>query len=223
MKSKIIKVIFIKILAVSLFLFHIFPINVYAHEFDPPRYWNDIYFHPEMLKHIVRLRVNMTNVTNEVYNRKLHDAINDWDIYDGGFCDIATTTSSTTLMAYDTYPSSKNQDAYAVTTSTLSNATITYYPYGITGGVTTKNCKKITKAVIYVNIEKQRSANFGEGDIAKTWVHELGHVMGLNETNDGTQSVMKQGKGSNFDWDEYWKPQTHDIWDMARYKYVVWD
>lgn len=56
----------------------------------------------------------------------------------------------------------------------------------------------------------------------KTWAHEIGHVMGLNETNDGTRSVMRQGKGSTFGWSNYWQPQAHDTADLSRYRYVSW-
>ena len=106
--------------------------------------------------------------------------------------------------------------------STLSSADIFEYPYGITGGATSISCKKITKVKIYVNINKQSANNFNEQDISKTWAHERGHVMGLNETNDGTRSVMRQGKGSTFGWSNYWQPEAHDTADLSRYRYVSW-
>lgn len=197
------------------------PVN--AHEFSPSRYWNDIYYHSGMNKHVVRIKVNMTNVTNEVYNRKLRDAMNDWEWLDNGYCHMETTTTDTTLMVYDSYPSTQNQTAFAVTVSYLSSASITYYPYTlITGGTTTISCNKINRAFIYANTAYQQAYNFGEGDIAHTWAHELGHVIGLNETNDGTQSVMKQGKGSTLGWDNYWQPQAHDTYDVSRYHRVTW-
>lgn len=213
---------FSKILLIYLAIVSIFTFSVKAHEFQPKRYWNDIYFHSSMNKHVVRLRVNITNVTNSVYNRKLRDAINDWEYLDDGYCDIQVTTSSSKIMVYDTFPSTYNQNAYATTTSTFNSANILYYPNGITGSVITQACNKITKASIYANISRQRQDNFNEGDIAKTWVHELGHVMGLNETNDNTRSVMKQGQGSTLGWSNYWQPQTHDITDLARYHRVSW-
>lgn len=214
---------FVKVLLIYLVIISIFVSSVKAHEFDPKRYWNDIYFHSSMNKHIVRLRVNINNVFNSVYNRKLRDAINDWEVLDDGYCDIQVTTASNSkIMVYDTYPSTYNQNAYAVTTSTLSSASIWYYPNGITGSVIYQSCKKITKASIYANITRQRQDDFNEGDIAKTWVHELGHVMGLNETTGNTRSVMKQGQGSTLGWSNYWQPQTHDITDLARYHRVSW-
>lgn len=198
------------------------PYDVMAHEFSPKRYWNDIYFNSNIKKHIVRLNVNIKNVTNTVYNRVLRDAINNWNSFGDGYCDIQITTSGSQLMVYDQYPSTQNQNAYAVTVSTLSSANIFEYPYGITGGATSISCKKITKAKIYVNINKQSANNFNEQDISKTWAHEIGHVMGLNETNDGTRSVMRQGKGSTFGWSNYWQPQAHDTADLSRYRYVSW-
>lgn len=97
-----------KILLMYLVIVSIVTFSVKAHEFDPKRYWNDIYFHSSMNKHVVRLRVNITNVTNSVYNRKLRDAINDWENLDNGYCDIQVTTSSSKIMVYDTYPSTYN-------------------------------------------------------------------------------------------------------------------
>lgn len=200
------------------------PVSVSAHEFSPPRYWNDIYYHSGMKKHIVRLKINMTNVKNSVYNRKLLDAINDWEWLDNGYCDMQQTTTGTTLMVYDSYPSSQNQNIYATTRLYFQDAYINQY-YGSDsnmGPPLSVKCRRITKAVIYANRAKQASDKFGEGDIAKTWCHELGHVMGLNETNDGTRSVMKQGKGSTFGWSNYWQPQSHDTNDVGRYRFVRW-
>lgn len=208
--------VFLSAISISL------PYNVKAHEFSTKRYWNDIYFNSSTKKHIVRLNINISNVTNTVYNRVLRDAISNWNSFDDGYCDIQITTSSSQLMVYDQYPSTQNQNAYAVTVSTLSNANIFEYPYGITGGATSNPCHKITAARIYANINRQSSDNFSEHDIAKTWAHEIGHVIGLNETNDGTRSVMRQGQGSTFGWNNYWQPQAHDTADLSRYRYVSW-
>jgi hypothetical protein len=56
----------------------------------------------------------------------------------------------------------------------------------------------------------------------KKWLHEIEHTLGLNETNDGTQSVMRQGRGSTLGWENYWKPQTHDTSDLTRFNYKSW-
>ncbi len=222
MKHKFLKILSKVILSITIAIILAVPLIANAHEFNPPRYWNDIYFHSGMNKHIVRIKINMNNVNNEVYNRKLQDAINDWEYNDNGFCHTEIVTVASNLMVYDSYPSTLNQTSFAVTSSSSSSANITVYPYGITGSTTTQACRKINRANIYANISRQQAAGFNEADIAKTWVHELGHVMGLNETNDGTQSVMRQGRGTEFGWDEFWKPQPHDILDISRYHRVTW-
>lgn len=194
-----------------------------AHEFSPKRYWNDIYYHSGMNKRIVRIRVDINLVTNTNYKNRLLDAIYLWEWEDNGYCDIAAVYSPAKVTASSAYPSTVNPLYYAITYSYIENATMRYY----NGNVINWNlfpfsCSKITRADIFVNMAKQSTDNFNNNDIIKTWVHEIGHVIGLNETNDGTRSVMKQGKGSTFGWSNYWKPQTHDKTDLGRYHSVGW-
>ncbi|MFQ8600496.1 MAG: hypothetical protein ACLSAP_07855 [Oscillospiraceae bacterium] len=199
--------------------------NVKAHEFSPKRYWNDIYYHSGMQKHVVRLKYNIDNVKDAVYKRKLQNAINDWEYLDNGYCDLqSASTFSAGLKIYDSFPSSYNQSVYALTSSYTENSLIRVYggSNSNTGPAQVQSCNKITSAKIYANIKKQSSDSFNEADIAHTWVHEIGHAIGLNETNDGTRSAMRQGRGRDFGWSNYWQPQAHDTQDVARYRYVSW-
>ena len=91
---------------------------------------------------------------------------------------------------------------------------VTTYGNNWSGPVYTRNENVFTKCNVYVNKTSQKSAKFTNNDIKKTWAHEIGHTIGFNETNDGTKSIMKQGKGSTFGWSNYWLPQAHDRTDL---------
>lgn len=202
--------------------------NVSAHDFSTRRIWHDIYYHSGMDKTVIRLNYNMDNVSDSVYSRKLNDAIWDWNWRDDGYVELNSVSSSDAnssgVMIYDTYPSNLNQSAFAITTSFYTSSNVTVYEYGVgwMGPPQHISCRRVNRAIIYANRARQSQLNFSEADIAKTWVHEIGHPMGFNETNDGTQSVMAQGQGSTLGWSEFWLPQDHDRQDVSQYHYLSW-
>ena len=207
-----------------LFLFSVFSVN--AHEFTPSRYPNDIRFHTYMKKMVACITYNWSNVHDENYRLRLRDAIGDWEWMDNGHVSLSETSSSNAyVMCYDTWPSSLPLNVYGATNATgYANQTI--YKYSVSNGFLNSSpgsingVIKLTKCNVYIN--KKTTNGWANHDIQKTWSHEIGHTLGLNETNDGTQSVMRQGRGSTLGWENYWKPQTHDTSDLTRFNYKSW-
>ena len=80
-----------------------------------------------------------------------------------------------------------------------------------------KTVKKILAAQTNINKQLMESHGLNSNEITTVWVHEIGHILGFAETNDGTVSVMKQDRGRNLGWSNYWLPQTHDINDIRTF------
>lgn len=65
-----------------------------------------------------------------------------------------------------------------------------------------------------INLNDKEMKNWTETDKQKTITHEFGHCFGFGDTNDGTKSIMKNGKGSDIG---YYKPQSHDKSDLKNF------
>ncbi|HOV27809.1 MAG TPA: hypothetical protein PK566_15815 [Pseudobacteroides sp.] len=85
--------------------------------------------------------------------------------------------------------------------------------YGATERYITNN--NITYAAMYIN--PNTTANFSFENKTKVFIHEFGHCAGLEDTNDGTVTVMRQGKWSDFGYGSTVYPQAHDRSDLASY------
>ncbi len=85
--------------------------------------------------------------------------------------------------------------------------------HGATAIYATNN--KITYAAMYIN--STATANFSFENKVKTFIHEYGHCAGLDDTNDGTVTVMRNGKWSDFGYGSTVYPQDHDRSDLASY------
>ena len=125
---------------------------------------------------------------------------------------------------YDTWDNEEfGSSAYAVTRTWYRDGTAQVYGNAWMQPIYMRKCKVITKNEVYVNKATQTRDKFDNYDIRKTWAHEIGHCLGFNETNDnGIISVMKQGKGRDFGWPNYWKPQDHDRSDLkTKFGYTI--
>jgi len=71
---------------------------------------------------------------------------------------------------------------------------------------------KIDLSQIYLKDSMMK--DWTTSDKQKTIAHEFGHCFGFADTNDGTQSIMKNGKGSTIG---YYTPQDHDRSDLASF------
>lgn len=199
-------------------------ISVNAHELTPKALPKNLTYNSDMRLTVAEITYDMTQVININYRNQLSYAINDWEWYDNGHVSLRSTPGLANVYAtfYDSYPSSFHKDSVAATSFTnySENQSTWSYSRPLMGPVYREdNLTKIIKCKVYANVKKQRSSNFNNTDIHKSWTHEIGHTLGLNDTNDGTVSVMKQGKGSSFGWAEYWKPQNHDRDDLRRFNY----
>ena len=201
---------------------------VKAHECSPPRYPTDIRYHNYMKKMVACITYNWSNVTNENLRLRLRDAIGDWEWLDNGHVSLSEVSSASDayLVASDAWNTSLSSNVSGVTNSYVISANI--YDWGFNGSqlydtpASIHDVYKIVKCYVYINKPAIQAGNWQNHDIQKVWSHEIGHTLGFNETNDGTQSVMRQGRGSSLGWENYWKPQAHDTADLERLNYKSW-
>ena len=184
-----------------------------AHEKSTPCRWHDVYWHTGMQKNVARLMCNADAVMDSWYRQCLYNAMEIWDWNDDGYCDpqIEDNYDAARVICSDAYSQDFNQQALALTRTWLLASNNWAFVNSA------KTARKISRATINFNkpLAEQLAAN--SNDVTKTWVHEIGHVLGFAETNDGTVSVMKQGLGRTLGWSNYWLPQTHDITDIRNW------
>lgn len=203
-------------------------ITVNAHEMSPRAYPADLRYSQYMRHTVAYITYNMSAVKNTNYRTNLVNAIGDWEWADDGY--VSLNEVSAPYFSYidfsDTWMSGFPERVFGLTAVQPSRTTIYgWLPNGSTLSgppLAVRNVDKIVKCNIYVNRYYCDINGFTYHDRQHNWAHEIGHALGLNETNDGTISVMKQGKGSLFGWNDYWKPQDHDRSDLRRFNYYSW-
>ena len=205
-----------KMISIIIITIIIFPTSIVdAHEFSPKRYPTSVYRNNSMNHGVVKLKYTI-KVSDSNYKTQLKNSINDLEWQDDGYVDLEETNESNAFVFfYDTWNNADfGSTAYGMTMMYWNKKPVTTYGNNWSGPVYTRNENVFTKCNVYVNKTSQKSAKFTNNDIKKTWAHEIGHTIGFNETNDGTKSIMKQGKGSTFGWSNYWLPQAHDRTDL---------
>lgn len=194
-----------------------------AHEFTPQRYLGELSPYTGWGAPLpdVYLNCNFSGTSNAKYKQLATESVSNWR---SACSRIKVSASGANVFFSDSWASNYDPAWYA-TCKTSYYPSSTLYAFG-TGWATPPTAKTVTKTVradIYVNIARQSSEAFTDNDIRKTYAHEIGHALGFDEVIDGTQSVMKQKKGSTLGWANYWLPQSHDIVDFnAKYAYVSW-
>lgn len=217
-----------KILTVAIMLIMVFSIPIVgkAHEFSPnPVYYGDLstYSTSNPVAN-VNYNYNINQLTsNTTYRTLASDAISNWKSAAPRFNAVSTSYSSSKVDFSDSWPVSFNSSWYGVFDWTLDWTPIYQYTTTWYGPPSSTYVWKVSYGKIIVNSTKMVSDSFSNDDIRKTYAHEIGHSLGFDETNDGTQSVMRQGKGSTFGWSDYWKPSSHDTSDFnSKYRYRLW-
>lgn len=205
-------------------IFSSFSLVSSAHEFSPARYPRRVYRDTSMNIGVAQLTYYISNFSNSNYLGQLRSTIHDWEWEDAGHVEmLETSQNSAQVRFYDTWDNQQfGSTAYAVTVPWTMEGTARVYGAGWTQPIYSKKCKIIVKNEVYVNYASQKKDNFSNYDIRKTWAHEIGHCLGFNETNDGTRTIMRQGKGSTFGWINYWLPQDHDRSDLkSKFGYTL--
>lgn len=188
------------IIAFSLVLTAAVQATVFAHECNPSRRWGTVQgTYPNQKAYIVAQAYNLDSTYTNAFN---WSCIN-WTNKSNGDVEIVQSASNAKVTVTSNYWNSAWGNAYAATSSSVSTST-------------TPNI--IVSATIYVN--KSNTSSWSDEDKEYNFNHEFGHCLGSNETNDGTRSVLKQGKGSTFGWGNGFQwPQDHDRADMSAYYY----
>lgn len=214
----------ISLILFTALIFSSFSFATSAHEFSPSRYPRQVYRHGSMNIGVAKLNYYISNFSSSNYLTQLRNTIYDWEWEDSGHVEMnETSQSNAQIRFYDTWNNAEfGSTAFAITLTWTASGTANVYGTNWMGPAYTKSCKIITRNEVYVNKTSQSNHNFNNYDIRKTWAHEIGHCLGFNETNDGTRTVMKQGRGSTFGWTNYWKPQDHDRSDLkSKFKYTT--
>lgn len=203
-----------------------FSVTVTAHEYSPSRYPRIVYRYTPMDIGVVNLTYYISSFSTSNYRTQLDNSIHDWIWEDDGHVQMTLTSESAAQVRfYDSWDNSQfGSTAFAITCSWITNGYASLYGNGWMGPPYQKSCHIYTKNEVYVNKVAQSNAGYNNYDIRKTWAHEIGHCLGFAETNDGTRSVMKQGKGSDFGWSNYWLPQDHERSDLSsKFKWTIVD
>ena len=202
-------------------------LSVNAHEFSPKRYPSDLRFSNAMKHMVAYISYNVSNIKDSNIRDRLSNAVTDWEYMDDGYVSLplVSTPDKAYIECSDQWSPLFPEDASGITVS--SNLESTIFNWAFSGSSlygppeTINNVYKTIKCKIYVNYSMIR--DWAWHDIQKVWSHEFGHALGLNETNDGTRTIMRQGKGSIYlGWEDYWKPQNHDRADLRRFNYKSW-
>lgn len=181
-----------------------------AHEWTPRPYrWANIVYNAGCSHNAIKILWNMDNLIDSSERTNTSNSISNWKNNSNGYFLADTAAfSDATVDFSDAWPSNLGT-ALAYNDST-SHASL----YQKTDGTWVN---VMYYGTIYINSSYASTLGFSDYDKQKTAGHEIGHCFGFSETNDGTQSIMRQGMGSTFGWSNYWLPQDHDRADAVTF------
>ena len=207
----------VSILAMAI-LITLISLTASAHEYSPEMYFGNL-SKPIGYQAQVNFKYHaITTTTNAAYCTKVSQAVNAW----ASACPRIVPTQFTSqgsadIVFYDSWPSTLPTFAVGAAKFTPIDATLWNWGTNWSAPTSSKTVKRLNSAGIYVNIPLQNLAGYTDANIMHTYLHEIGHTLGFDETIDGTVSVMQQGQYS------YMSPQSHDISDFnSKYGWVSW-
>ena len=189
-----------------------------AHEFSPQRYFGNL-SRPVGSQAQVNFNYHLASTTsNSTYRTRAQNAISAWVSACPRISTFQfTSTIGANIVFSDSWPSSYNEYWVGAFAPSLTSATLLNYGTGWTTPTSYKTVDRINSGTIYANISEQAWWSYSPEESTKTYLHEIGHALGFNDTNDGTTSVMRQEQLS------YLTPQAHDVTDFnAKYTWVSW-
>ncbi|MCL2487824.1 MAG: hypothetical protein FWE80_03995 [Oscillospiraceae bacterium] len=215
-------------IAVMVLMVSCFTLPASAHEFSPERYFQLLVKNGSNSMPNINFTYNITKFTaNTTFQARALESINNWASAVAAIkpAVINEPNASTAKAIFsDNWPNTFDPTKPGVAVSApLITSTIYTYKSGWGTPKTASSVQMISQTAIYANRVLLLNLGYSDNDLRHNYAHEIGHALGFTEANDGTLSIMKQGRGSTFGWADYWKPRTHDVSDMTtKYQLKLW-
>ena len=194
----------------ALLLIAQFALPVTAHEYYPtPFYFGELTRPSTGMVQLEYRFQYATTTRSSTYRSYARAALNAWINACPRINPMEFSSSSAGgINFYDSWPSSLPERAFGACAIYTEDANIVKWKTAWSGVNSIDSVKRITSSPIYINVVNQTDWGFSANQCIDTYLHEIAHSLGFDETTDGTVSVTDDI------WSAYTSPRSHDISDF---------